>query len=226
MIRVAPFIWQNGGDLTATPVTTRLTIDTAAAKAAIQWFVDLQTKYHVAPDAAADQSESTEDRFINVRLGMFLDSRRVTPTFRESAKFDWDVAPLPNHDLGPATILHSDAYCMTKATQNKVAVWKFIEYANSTEGQTIIAGTGRTVPSLKTVAESNAFLDPKAKPASSKVWIDVIPSIRSTPIMKNWMDIEDVFGAELERAFYQGAIVDDVVKAIIDRTQIFMGEKE
>lgn len=226
LIRVAPFIWQNGGDLTATPVTTRLTIDTAAAKAAIQWFVDLQAKYHVVPDAAAEKSESSEDRFINGRLGMYLDSRRVTPTFRESAKFNWDVAPLPNHELGPATILHSDSYCMTKATQNKEAAWKFIEFANSTEGQSIVSSTGRLVPSLKTVAQSSAFLDPNAKPKSSQVWIDAIPSIRSVPIMKNWADIEDVFGAELERAFYQGATVDDVVKAIIDRTQVFMGEKE
>ena len=220
------FLWQNGGDLTSTPVTTRLTVDTTAAKGAIQWFVDLQAKYHVVPDAATEKSESSEDRFINGRLGMFLDSRRVTPTFRESAKFDWDVAPLPNHAQGPATILHSDAYCMTKATKDKEAAWKFIEFANSSDGQAIVSSTGRLVPSLKSVAQSKAFLDPTAKPQSSQVWIVAIPSIRSVPIMKNWADIEEVFGAELERAFYQGATVDDVVKAIIDRTQVFMGENE
>jgi multiple sugar transport system substrate-binding protein len=226
LIRVAPFIWQNGGDLVPTPVSSRLIIDTAAAKAAIQWFVDLQAKYHVVPDATAEQAEDSETRFMNGRLAMFLDSRRVTPTFREITTFDWDVAPLPNHSQGPATILHSDAYCLTKATANKDLAWQFIEFANSTEGQSIVSGTGRLVPSLKTVAESAAFLDPNAKPKNSQVWLDVIPAIRSVPVMKNWSDIEDIFGAELERAFYQGASVDDVVQAIIERTRIYMSNAE
>ena len=89
-----------------------------------------------------------------------------------------------------------------------------------------MSGTGRLVPSLKAVAESAAFLDPNAKPKNSQVWLDVIPAIRSVPVMKNWTDVEDIFGTELERAFYQGASVDDVVQAIIDRTQIYMSNAE
>jgi multiple sugar transport system substrate-binding protein len=224
LIRVAPFIWQNGGELAASPTATRLLVDSPQAVAAIQWFVDLQVKYHVVPDAAAEKSEDSETRFMNGRTAMFLDSRRVTPTFREITTFDWDVAPLPNNGQGKATILHSDAECMTSATKNKEAAWKFIEFANSVEGQTILASTGRTVPSLKAVAESAAFLDPNAKPANSRAWLDAIPTIRSVPVTKNWADVEEVFGSELERAFYQGATVADVVKAMIDRSLIFFSE--
>lgn len=226
LIRVAPFIWQNGGELVANPAATRLLVDSPQATAAIQWFVDLQVKHHVAPNAAAEKSEDSETRFMNGRLAMFLDSRRVTPTFRAITTFDWDVAPLPGNGHGPATILHADAECMTKVTPNKEAAWKFIEYANSVEGQTILATTGRTVPSLKAVAESAAFLDPNARPKNSRVWLDVIPTIRSVPILKNWTDVEDIFGAELERAFYQGAAVDDVVQAMIERTRIYLSNAE
>jgi multiple sugar transport system substrate-binding protein len=226
LIRVAPFIWQNGGDLVSTPIGSGLIVDTPAAKAAIQWFVDLQVKHHVAPDAAAEKSEDSETRFMNGRTAMFLDSRRVTPTFREITAFDWDVAPLPNNGQGPATILHSDAECMTTATPDKAAAWKFMEYANSVEGQTILAATGRIVPSLKVVAQSAAFLDPNARPKNSRAWLDVIPAIRSVPILKNWADVEDIFGAELERAFYQGASVDDVVQAMIERTRIYLNNAE
>ncbi len=64
---------------------------------------------------------------------MFLDSRRAVPTFREAAKFDWDVASLPYFDK-PASILHSDAYCMTKAAKAKDAAWRFVEYAGRARG--------------------------------------------------------------------------------------------
>lgn len=225
LIRVAPFIWQNGGELVANPIAIRLLVDSPEAREAIQWFVDLQVKHHVVPDATAEKAESSESRFANGRLGLYLDSRRVTPTFRTITAFDWDVAPLPTGKF-PATILHADAYCLTSATKDKDAAWKFIEFANSAAGQTIIAATGRTVPSLKSVAESSAFLDPNVKPKNSRVFLDVIPALRALPVLKNWADIEETASAELERAFYGTASVDDVIKAIVDRTAIFFTEEE
>jgi multiple sugar transport system substrate-binding protein len=207
------------------PIASRLLFDTPEAQAALQWLVDLQVKHHVTPDAVAAESEDLESRFSNGRLGMYLDSRRVTPTFRTITAFDWDVAPLPTGKF-PASVLHADAYCMTSATQDKDAAWKFIEFANSAEGQTIIARTGRTVPSLKSVAESDAFLDPKAKPQSSRVFLDAIPALRALPVLTNWVDIEETANAELERAFYGTASVDEVIKAIVDRTAIFFTETD
>lgn len=225
LIRVAPFIWQNGGELVNSPQAVRLLLDSPEAREAIQWFTELQVKQHVAPDATAEKSEDSETRFANGRLGMYLDSRKVVPTFRTITGFDWDVAPLPTGKF-PATILHSDAYCMTAATKDKDSAWKFIEFANSVEGQQIIASTGRTVPSLKSVAESEAFLDPSAKPRNSRVWLDVIPAIRTVPTLKNWPDIEETANSELERAFYGTASVDDVIKAIVDRSAPFFTETD
>jgi multiple sugar transport system substrate-binding protein len=225
LIRMAPFIWQNGGELVNSPQAASLLMDTPEAREAIQWFTDLQVKHHVAPDATAEKAEDSESRFTNGRLGMYLDSRKVVPSFRTITGFDWDVAPLPVGKF-PATILHSDAYCMTAATKDKDSTWKFIEFANSPEGQKIIAGTGRTVPSLKSVAETDAFLDPNAKPKNSRVWLDVIPSIRSVPTLSNWPDIEEIANSELERAFYGTASVDDVIKAIVDRSVPFFTETD
>ncbi len=225
LIRAAPFIWQNGGELVDTPMARQLTIDTPAALAALQWLVDLQVKHHVVPDAAAEKSEDSETRFMNGRLAMYFDSRRVTPTFREITSFDWDVAALPQSQ-SPASILHTDGYCLTAATADKAAAWQFIEFANSPEGQTLIARTGRTVPSLKSVAKSAAFLEPDQKPAHSDVFLNVLPSLRATPALANWIDIEDVFGAEFERAFYHGAPVAEVARAIIERSAVYFTDSE
>lgn len=220
-IRMAPFVWQNGGELVDNAdKPTRLVLDTPAATAAMQWFVDLQVKHHVVPNATQEQAEDSESRFLNGRLGMLLNSRRGVPTYREIKDFDWDVAPLPQGKQ-PATILHADAYCLPAASKNKPAAWAFIEFANSAEGQRIIAQTGRTVPSLKAVAASPAFLDPNSKPQSSQVFLDVIPNIRSVPITPAWPDIEEIVTQEIQRAYYGQATVAEAITAATTNTGRF-----
>ena len=149
---------------------------------------------------------------------MYFNSRRSVTTFRESVKFDWDVAALPQFKQA-ATILHSDGYCMPAAAKNKDAAWVFIEYANSVEGQTILAGTGRTVPSLKAVANSPAFLDPNAKPASSHIFLDVIPSIHAVPLHPKWGEIEGIVNEELTSAFYGEVDVNEAMLRAIQRSR-------
>jgi multiple sugar transport system substrate-binding protein len=218
LFRLAPFVWQNGGDLMDDPLQpTRLTLDSPAALEAFQWFVDLQLREQVVPDAAAEQAEPSEDRFMNGRLGMFFNSRRGVPTYRTVANLDWDVAPLPV-GAQPAGILHSDGYCMAAKASDKEAAWKLIEFANSVEGQTIMAGTGRTVPSLRQVAESPAFLDPEQRPARSQVFLEAIPLLRRVPLLPGWAQIEETASREIERAFYGQASVEEAAQAAISVT--------
>jgi len=221
LFRLAPFIWQNGGRLVddeANP--TRLTLDEPAAMDAFQWFTELQTRHGVVPDAVAEAAESSESRFLNGTLAMIFNSRRGVPTYRTIDSFAWDVAPLPQ-GRREAGILHSDGYCLAAAAQNKDAAWTFIEYANSEAGQTIIARTGRTVPSLMVVAESDAFLDPAAAPANSRVFTDALLTLNRVPVMSTWVAIEETVDAEVERAFYGQVSVEEAVAAALERTATF-----
>lgn len=224
IFRVAPFIWQNGGELVDNHVDPkRLAIDSPEAREAIQFFVDLQVTHHVVPNAAEEASEDSESRFQNGRTAMFLNSRRGVPTYREISGFDWDVAALPQ-GRQRAGILHSDAFCSPASATNKDAIWTFIEFAASREGQTILASSGRTVPSFKAIAESPAFLDPNAKPANSRVFLETIPVIRGVPVHPGWVDVESISGDELERAFYGDATVDEAIRAAIERSAEYFEE--
>ena len=221
IFRLAPFVWQNGGELVDdSRAPTRLTLDAPAAREAVQWFVDLQVKHRVVPDAVEEKAEGSESRFLNGRLAMFLNSRRGVPTYRTITSFDWDVAPLPRRRQR-ASILHADAYCMPKASKAKAATWTFIEFANSPEGQRSIAASGRTVPSLRTVAESPAFLDPGARPQSSRVFLSEIPYLQAVPVTEGWVDVEDLAGEELARAYYGRASVDEVIATATRRAAAF-----
>jgi len=224
LYRLAPFIWQAGGELVDNPASpTRLSLDSPAARLAFQWFVDLQVKEKVVPDAAAEAAQDSQSRFLSGALGMYFNSRRSVPTMRTIKDFDWDVAPLPR-GAQPASVLHSDGYCMADKSKDKEAAWKFIEYANSVTGQEIVARTGRTVPSLRAVAESASFLDPAQKPAHSQVWLDAVPTLRTVPVMSNWPAIEDAASKEVERAFYGQASVEEAAAAASELTQsLFKG---
>ncbi len=202
LYRLAPFIWQNRGPLVddlAQP--QQLTLTRFPSLEALTWFTELQTVHRVAPTRLEEEAMDSETRFVAGLTAMYLNSRRVTPAFREITAFQWDVAPLAQGATA-ANILHSDAYCLAASAADKETAWRFIEFANSPEGQVIIAATGRTVPSLRAVAESDAFLDSSQRPARSQVWLDSIPLLQRVPLMANWEEIEAVADEEIERAFY------------------------
>jgi multiple sugar transport system substrate-binding protein len=214
VIRVAPFVWSHGGELVDGP---GFALRSPPAVAALQKFFDLNAVHHVVPSAVEVQAEDLESRFVNGRLAMVLSSRRSTPTFRTITAFDWDVAVLPRHQQA-VSVLHSDAYCMTAASPHKDAAWRFLEFAVGAEGQRITAATGRTVPSLIEVSTSDEFLDPAAKPAGSRVFVDSIPSIRQLPAISTWPEIEDRTNMLLEQGFYGGQSAAAVAERIVSET--------
>jgi multiple sugar transport system substrate-binding protein len=219
MIRLAPFVWSNGGDIVDNPARpTRLTIDTPPAREALKNLVELRLAYGVVPTDEEVEAEDDESRFANGRLAMLMSSRRVTTALRSITAFDWDVAALPTYGT-TAGILHSDAYCMTRAAKNSDGAWRFMEYAMSPQGQKAIAATGRTVPSHIETSRSAAFLDPAKPPRSARVFLDAVPTIRALPTISTWPEIEDVTGGILENAFYRGDPLDRVVRELDVQTR-------
>lgn len=202
LIRLAPFVWQAGAEVVDNVDTpTKTTMLDAKALNALRFFIDLRRNHRVVPEQAQAKAEDDESRFVKGTMGMFMDSRRAVTSLRQVKNLDWDVAPLPRFRQS-ATILHSDAYCMSKASKRKDAAFKFVEFALGEKGAALIAKTGRTVPSVKRVAESPAFLDPAQRPANAKVFLDAIPLIRRVPNIANWNEIEKKADPVIEEWFY------------------------
>jgi multiple sugar transport system substrate-binding protein len=222
IIRVAPFVWQNGGEIVDNPEKpTKLTLRDGPAREALDFFLNLQLVHRVVPNEAEATAEDLEARFMNGKLGMYMASRVATPAFREITGFDWDVGPLP---VGKerASILHSDAFCISKDAKNKDLAWAFVEYSQSPPGQIRAADLGRTVPSLKEVANSDVFLKPTLPPASAKVFLDAIPDMHLVPIVSTWPRIESMANEEIERAFYAMAPVEEVLTKLEEEsTKLF-----
>lgn len=221
IIRIAPFVWSAGGDIVddlETPTT--FTLDTPEAREALTFIADL-VRDGLVPSEEEVGAQDLETRFVTQKLAMLLSSRRDTPSFREVSDLNFDVGPLPVADE-PVGILHSDGYCIAAGSDQAEEAARFIAYATGQQGQTLTALGGRTVPSLMSVAESGAFLDPSQEPEHSQVFLDAVPNLRRTPVIPTWPEIEDLAEEFLTRFFYdEGYTVDDLVDALEDAEPLF-----
>jgi multiple sugar transport system substrate-binding protein len=225
VIRLAPFVWSNGGELTDDPENpSRFTFEDPASREALDFIVSMVRDDRVVPTEEEIAAQDLETRFVSSKLGMLLSSRREVPAFREVAGLRFDVAPLPTAEQ-PAGILHSDAYCMASGAPAPDDAFEFVRFATAKQGQTITALGGRTVPSMIEVAESGAFLDPTRAPRHSNVFLDGVDFIRRTPVIPTWPEIEDEAEEILTRVFYEeGYSISDGLRELDEATTTLFEE--
>jgi multiple sugar transport system substrate-binding protein len=222
VIRVAPFVWSAGGELVDDDDNpTRFTFDTPDAQRGLDAFLALG-RDGLSPSAADVAAKPLEERFIDGELAMFFSSRRDVPNFRAIEDFEWDVAGFPTIER-EVTVLHADGFCLSAGPQAD-AGWRFIAFATGQEGQRILARGGRTVPSMRSVAESPDFLNPTEPPRSSKVFLDQLDVLRRLPTTRDFAKVEDAAGLALEAAFYGRISRDEMIERIARETDGQFGE--
>jgi multiple sugar transport system substrate-binding protein len=213
LIRLAPFVWAAGGELVDDlDAPTRFDFRTPAARRGIDRFLSLYRE-NLVPTELDVEAQALDERFIEGKLAMFMSSRREVPAFRSIKAFEWDIAPFPQAER-KASVLHSDAFCLAKKGDADEA-WKFVEYAAGLEGQKLLAQGGRTVPSLKSVAESPDYLRPDAPPRNARAFLDALEGLQRLPNTEQWPQIEDSATLAFKRAFYS----ELTVEAAIDRIE-------
>jgi multiple sugar transport system substrate-binding protein len=222
VIRVAPFVWSAGGELVDDDESpTRFTLDTPAALRGLDAFLALG-RDGLSPSAAEVEAKPLEERFIDGELAMFLSSRRDVPNFRAIEGFEWDVAGFPAIER-EVTVLHADGFCLSAGPQAD-AGWRFIAFATGPEGQRILARGGRTVPSLREVAESPDFLNPTEPPRSSEVFLDQVDVARRLPTTRGFPRVEDAADLALEAAFHGRISREELLDRIARETDGEFGE--
>lgn len=210
LARLGPFVWTLGGEVVDdSEQPTTLTLATPAGIAATEYLRDLVAAGS-APGEVEVAAQGLEERFAAGSLAMLLNSRRETPGFREVAGLDFDVAALPVA-VQPASLLHSDAYCIARDGDRIAEAADFVAFATGAQGQTLAALSGRSVPALISVAESPAFLNPGRPPASSQVFLDAIPTLRAFPSWPTWPEVEDLAELALQRIIWQDAPVAETL---------------
>jgi multiple sugar transport system substrate-binding protein len=217
LIRLAPFVWSNGGEFVdSIDKPTAVDLSSTEAKEAIQFLLDLQKQGMSATDRAA---QDPEEAFTAGKVAMFLDSRRAVPGFRKTEGLAFDVAPVPTRKTS-TTVLHSDGYCVTKASKNKELAQAFSAYAVSGPGANILAKSGRTVPAMKSVAASADFLAPDKAPKRSQVFLDQLENAKPLPHSPTWNEAEGATEEILVQLFAGKTTLEKAIAAIREATAV------
>jgi multiple sugar transport system substrate-binding protein len=226
--RYAAAIWGAGGEMFDDVYQpTKLTIDTPEARKGIEWITSLgPTGIKATPTMDERMLLDDTQRFRSGQAAMLIQSRRVVAFLRDNAVVPWDVAPLPV-GLMPANVSHSDGLGIFSGSTRKEGAWAFLEFAMGEEGQTILAESGRTVPSMVRVAESDSFLKGGSltsvlgytqSPRNARAFIDNIGISRPLPSTTTWPTAVWEMDRAFKKAFYDDGDVDTAVTSLLQRT--------
>jgi multiple sugar transport system substrate-binding protein len=216
LVRLAPFAWSNGAEIVDDlDRPTVVDLSSTGAREAVRFLLDLQATGMSATDRAA---QDPEEAFSAGKTAMYLDSRRVVPGFRKVDGLRFDVAPVPTK-VSAVSVLHSDGYCVTKSSEHKALARAFAAFAVTGPGARILVGTGRTVPALRSLAESSAFLDESKAPRSSRVFLDQLEVVRALPHSPTWNEAEEAVEEVLTQLFADKLTLDEAIDEVTARTK-------
>jgi multiple sugar transport system substrate-binding protein len=154
--RALGFIYAQGGSLISDDGTTD-TVDSAATKAAVQWYMDrIKSGEAMTPDQMGDgwcgEALGKGDAAI-VFEGGWLKGAMDT----DFPDIKWSFAEMPAGSAGKVTITYTAAYAIAADSQNKDAAWVVMQYLTGPEGMALWTKGGIAIPSRSDVAVPAGF---------------------------------------------------------------------
>ena len=176
-------LWTYGGDFFAVDDQgfadfRDVTLDTPEAQAALEMIrrlrLEEQTLYN--PAGIAEEAESLFVRGDMGSIGPI--GRWRTPLFRKAAAAQglrFDVVPVP-HVAGrpPASQIYTTAYAISAATEHPKEAFELQRFLSGPEGARVSSRMGLAIPPMRSVAESEAFLDPDLPPANARLFLETV----------------------------------------------------
>ncbi len=139
-------------------------LSTPESIAGAQYVADLY-KNKLVPAGDADG----EALFNAGKVGMYFNGRWFTPGVRTNAKFNWDVAEMPQGKV-KSTWLFWGPYVVNAKTKSPDAAWEVLKQLTSPEAMGKVAQMGTNIPARKNQSAVDAFLQ-SSPPANNQAFI-------------------------------------------------------
>ena len=119
-----------------------------------------------------------------------LNGRWMVPRFRQVARFDWDVAPIPTPDGRPATCWSGSVGLGINAKSQRGAdAFRLVAFLAGPRGQALMTRSGLQLPNQRALAATPVYTQPGQRPAHPEVFVDAALHSRPGP----WTDTPNTF---------------------------------
>jgi len=139
-------------------------------------------RYDEPHTLAAAEAEGVDPSslFLTGRIGMVGPfGRWVVPSFRsiagpgEPGGFKWDFLPLPR-GRAHANVIATVAWSMASESAHPAEAFELLRWLVSKDIQSSQSRLGLAIPTRRSVAESDAFINPDVPPASDRMYLDEV----------------------------------------------------
>lgn len=194
-----PYLMSEGGGF-LTDDGGKEILESKNSQKGINFYADLRNKHHVAPTNSEIASATMAQMFLQGKLAMHLSGRWLVPKYRQTAQFNWDIAPFPKGTNGSIVPLDASGWAISAKSQHKDEAKRLIKYLSSKENAEKFSKSGLIVPARIDAANSKYFLD-GGSPKNAKVFLEVIETSKPTPVNVNYNEVLDKTKQKLEKKF-------------------------
>jgi multiple sugar transport system substrate-binding protein len=180
---------------------TKVTMTDPKVVEAFQFYSDLWNKEQVATNPEQWKVQAGYQMFAAGKAAMTLVGHWFYPEFSKpehNLSMDIGVFPIGSGGTTSKTDLGGTGMSMVNMTKHSDEAWKFLKFECGPEGQKIIAESGLFAPTLKSVANSDAFLASHKAIQNAAVFNTAMDNAVSFPIGPAWDAMADRLGRNLD----------------------------
>ena len=215
-------IYANGGSI-LTDDYTKAVLDSAENEATLQWWVDQIQKNKIAPLPAEFTEGGPEGLFGSGKVAMAILGVWGIQTFREQAKFNWDIVMLPKGSVKQTAVQWPNQFAISSKTKVPDEAFNFAMFAIRPERPADTVGIGK-VPVIKAMANSEAWLEAGKAPANKKAILETGAVAVPLQMGFRWTEWRNAMDQELQLSYVDNRPVAEslakanaAIQAILDR---------
>ena len=130
---------------------------------------------------------------------------------RTSAKdLAFDVGVSPRGRVRRHSVAGGAGFAAAAASPSREEAWALLKHLGGRASLEIGAREGQ-MPTRRSVARSEAFVDPAQPPANRRVFLEAAENASPAPMVSNWFEVEAVINAAIESIVAGKASVRDAV---------------
>lgn len=182
-----PFVMAHNGEIIK---NNRLNVDDPVVRDALKKFIS----YFTTQKIAATTLEMRDLALFDIgKAGMTITGYWMIPSYKK-LQFNWDILPMPKFKKRVTNLSYA-GYAIFKKSKHPEEAFKFLKFMVSEKVQKLNAELELAVPSLKSVAESDWFLN---KAPYNRVFVKSMEFAKPIPYVPGWDRIGSIMDRYME----------------------------